>query len=90
MVIFLSISLPVRAAYTGVSLWSAPVPTCPVRLLATGTTDLDMQSAGWVDTTYLDEDFRIGRGDKGSVFVTARLGKAKELPPQPATAVAQR
>ncbi len=27
---------------------------------------------GWVDTTYLDDDFRIGRGDKGSVFVTAR------------------
>lgn len=27
---------------------------------------------GWVRTTYLDEDLRIGRGDKGSVFVTAR------------------
>jgi hypothetical protein len=27
---------------------------------------------GWVDTTYLDEDFRIGRGDKGSIFVAAR------------------
>jgi len=27
---------------------------------------------GWVQTTYLDEDFRIGRGDKGSVFITAR------------------
>lgn len=27
---------------------------------------------GWVDTTYLDEDVRCGRGDKGSVFVTAR------------------
>lgn len=27
---------------------------------------------GFVDTTYLDEDFRVGRGDKGSVFVTAR------------------
>ena len=30
---------------------------------------------GWVDTTYLDDDLRIGRGDKGSVFVTARQGK---------------
>ena len=29
---------------------------------------------GWVDTTYLDEDTRIGRGDKGSVFVTTRKG----------------
>jgi len=27
---------------------------------------------GWVETTYLDSDFRIGRGDKGSVFVAAR------------------
>ena len=27
---------------------------------------------GWVDTTYLDADVRCGRGDKGSVFVTAR------------------
>ncbi len=27
---------------------------------------------GWVRTTYLDEEMRIGRGDKGSVFVTAR------------------
>ena len=48
-----------------------------------------MQTAGWVETTYLDEDFRVGRGDKGSVFVTARLGKAKEAAPQPAAAVAQ-
>jgi hypothetical protein len=32
---------------------------------------------GWVDTTYLDEDFRIGRGDKGSVFVTARQPAAQ-------------
>jgi len=30
------------------------------------------QPHGWVQTTYLDEDFRVGRGDKGSVFVTAR------------------
>ncbi|KAI5075521.1 hypothetical protein GOP47_0009597 [Adiantum capillus-veneris] len=27
---------------------------------------------GWVDTTYLDQDMRIGRGDKGSVFVAVR------------------
>mmetsp|Transcript_160041 Transcript_160041/g.282176 ORF Transcript_160041/g.282176 Transcript_160041/m.282176 type:complete len:443 (+) Transcript_160041:78-1406(+) len=28
---------------------------------------------GYVDTTYLDEDLRLGRGDKGSIFVTARM-----------------
>ena len=27
---------------------------------------------GWLDTTYLDDDMRLGRGDKGSTFVTAR------------------
>eukprot|EP01025_Chloroclados_australasicus_P029092 TRINITY_DN28939_c0_g1_i2.p1 TRINITY_DN28939_c0_g1~~TRINITY_DN28939_c0_g1_i2.p1 ORF type:complete len:262 (-),score=26.85 TRINITY_DN28939_c0_g1_i2:441-1181(-) len=35
---------------------------------------------GWVLTTYLDEDFRIGRGDKGSIFVTLRTKNVpKEL-----------
>lgn len=34
---------------------------------------------GWVDTTYLDEDTRIGRGDKGSVFVTARKGTRADI-----------
>ncbi len=29
---------------------------------------------GAVETTYLDESVRIGRGDKGSVFVCARVG----------------
>lgn len=28
---------------------------------------------GWVDTTYLDKDMRVGRGDKGSVFVSVRV-----------------
>ncbi|XRA97243.1 PAP_fibrillin domain-containing protein [Pycnococcus provasolii] len=27
---------------------------------------------GWVEVTYLDDTLRLGRGDKGSVFVTAR------------------
>eukprot|EP00850_Spirogloea_muscicola_P005427 SM000025S08322 [mRNA] locus=s25:16680:18798:- [translate_table: standard] len=31
-----------------------------------------IQPKGWVDTTYLDEDLRIGRGDKGSIFVATR------------------
>ena len=29
----------------------------------------DRDRRGWLETTYLDEDLRIGRGDKGSVFV---------------------
>ena len=29
---------------------------------------------GWLDTTYLDDDMRLGRGDKGSTFVTVRRG----------------
>lgn len=27
---------------------------------------------GWVETTYVDDEVRVGRGDKGSVFVTVR------------------
>lgn len=27
---------------------------------------------GWIETTYLDEELRIGRGDKGSIFVASR------------------
>ncbi|GLI65204.1 hypothetical protein VaNZ11_008681 [Volvox africanus] len=28
---------------------------------------------GWIETTYLDEDLRIGRGDKGSIFLASRI-----------------
>ena len=32
--------------------------------------------AGWVETTYLDEGgFRVGRGDKGSIFVATRASQ---------------
>jgi len=27
----------------------------------------------WLDTTYLDEDLRLGRGDRGSLFVLTRV-----------------
>jgi len=29
----------------------------------------DRERRGWLETTYLDADLRVGRGDKGSVFV---------------------
>ena len=35
---------------------------------------------GWVDTTYVDDDIRLGRGDKGTVFVTARLPEGAKFP----------
>ncbi|KAL2652512.1 hypothetical protein R1flu_020640 [Riccia fluitans] len=28
---------------------------------------------GWVDTTFLDSTMRIGRGDKGSIFISTRM-----------------
>ena len=42
---------------------------------------------GWVEVTYLDEDFRIGRGDKGSVFIAKREARVPAndpvTPPDP-------
>ncbi|GLC35788.1 hypothetical protein PLESTB_000494300 [Pleodorina starrii] len=38
------------------------------------TVPLDwVKPKGWIETTYLDEDLRIGRGDKGSIFVASRV-----------------
>ena len=31
---------------------------------------------GWLETTYLDDGLRIGRGDKGSLFVLTRAKDA--------------
>mmetsp|Transcript_52582 Transcript_52582/g.167183 ORF Transcript_52582/g.167183 Transcript_52582/m.167183 type:complete len:248 (-) Transcript_52582:23-766(-) len=33
-----------------------------------------VKARGWVETTYVDDELRVGRGDKGSIFVTARTG----------------
>eukprot|EP00931_Biecheleriopsis_adriatica_P098238 TRINITY_DN72177_c0_g1_i1.p1 TRINITY_DN72177_c0_g1~~TRINITY_DN72177_c0_g1_i1.p1 ORF type:complete len:244 (+),score=39.46 TRINITY_DN72177_c0_g1_i1:94-825(+) len=33
-----------------------------------------VNASGWVKTTYVDDDLRVGRGDKGSVFVAAKIG----------------
>ena len=27
---------------------------------------------GWIETTYVDDDIRTGKGDKGSIFIAAR------------------
>ncbi|MGD1808600.1 PAP/fibrillin family protein [Dapis sp. BLCC M126] len=38
--------------------------------------DFDIQNReqkGWLDITYLDEDLRIGRGNKGSLFVLTKV-----------------
>ncbi|GAX82806.1 hypothetical protein CEUSTIGMA_g10232.t1 [Chlamydomonas eustigma] len=32
-----------------------------------------VKAKGWVETTYLDKEMRVGRGDKGSIFVASRL-----------------
>ncbi|GFR45759.1 hypothetical protein Agub_g7174 [Astrephomene gubernaculifera] len=32
-----------------------------------------IQPKGWIETTYVDDDLRIGRGDKGSIFLTSRV-----------------
>jgi hypothetical protein len=31
------------------------------------------EQSGWLDTTYLDQELRIGRGNEGSVFVLAKV-----------------
>jgi PAP_fibrillin len=31
------------------------------------------EQSGWLDTTYLDQDMRIGRGNEGSVFVLTKV-----------------
>ena len=31
------------------------------------------EQQGWLDITYLDDDFRIGRGNEGSVFVLSKV-----------------
>jgi hypothetical protein len=31
-----------------------------------------IKDSGWLETTYLDEDLRLGRGNKGSLFVLTR------------------
>jgi len=32
-----------------------------------------IKPTGWIETTYMDEELRVGRGDKGSIFVAVRI-----------------
>jgi len=50
-----------------VTLGSLPTLTIPLGWVNDGR-----GPEGWLDTTYLDDDMRLGRGDKGSTFVTVR------------------
>ena len=46
--------------------WKPPAPACRLSL------PIKSDARGFVDWLYLDEDFRITRGNKGSVFVHTR------------------
>lgn len=37
-----------------------------------------LSPVGYVDTPYLDEELRISRGDKGSIFIAARVQPGRE------------
>ena len=37
-------------------------------------------SSSWLETTYLSDRMRLGRGNKGSVFVLTRLDEDGPLP----------
>ena len=41
--------------------------------------DAPASARGALDTTYLDEDLRVGRGDKGNLFVLAMRDRSAEL-----------
>eukprot|EP00983_Pelagomonas_calceolata_P043576 1138963-Pelagomonas_calceolata.AAC.1 len=47
----------------------------PTAILVSTVRNEGKQGAqGWVETTYIDDaGWRVGRGDKGSIFVTSRI-----------------
>ncbi|XP_057869234.2 fibrillin protein 5 homolog isoform X1 [Cryptomeria japonica] len=56
------IDVTFESFYVSIGNWQSPV------------IPLDwVNPKGWVDNTFLDQDLRVGRGDKGSVFVSARV-----------------
>lgn len=62
-------SVRLAIAFRNVNLTLGPLPTLTISL--TWIND-GKGPEGWLDTTYLDDDLRLGRGDKGSTFVTVR------------------
>ena len=56
-------------AFRKVRLTLGSLPTLAIPL---GWVNDGRGPEGWLDTTYLDDDMRLGRGDKGSTFVTVR------------------
>mgnify|MGYP002841288445 CR=1 FL=1 len=62
-------SVRLAVAFRNVNLTLGPLPTLTIPL--TWIND-GKGPEGWLDTTYLDDDLRLGRGDKGSTFVTVR------------------
>ena len=51
-----------------------------IRRLRPALTD-GLDDTPWLDTTYLSPRMRLGRGNKGSVFVLTRLDSEGPLPP---------
>jgi len=59
-------------AFIAVELWVGAGAEKPILRVPLGWANGGKGPQGFVDTTYLDSELRLGRGDKGSVFVTAR------------------
>ena len=62
-------SVRLAVAFRNVNLTLGPLPTLTIPLT---WINYGKGPEGWLDTTYLDDDLRLGRGDKGSTFVTVR------------------
>ena len=64
-------SIRLDVAFQRVKITLGPLPplTIPLTFVNDGK-----GPQGWLDTTFLDDTMRLGRGDKGSTFVTVRRG----------------
>ena len=65
----------------GTRLLSAGWLFALVRALKPSLTNGDAD-ASWLETTYLSKNVRLGRGNKGSVFILRRTADEGPLPPQ--------
>ena len=64
-------SIRLDVAFRRVAITLGPLP--PLSIPLTFVND-GKGPQGWLDTTFLDDTMRLGRGDKGSTFVTVRRG----------------